>query len=53
MDFRRILKDARDESGRKIFETFSSNDMSFLVLSGEMGQIQNSTMETRFGGICM
>ena len=27
----RILKEARDERVRKIFETFSSNDMSFLV----------------------
>ena len=31
VDFRRILKVARDERGRNIFETFSSNDMSFLV----------------------
>ena len=31
MDFRRILKEARDERGRNIFVTFSSNDMSFLV----------------------
>ena len=31
VDFRRILKEARDERGRKIFETFSSNEMSFLV----------------------
>ena len=31
VDFRRILKEARDEKGRKIFETFSSNDLSFLV----------------------
>ena len=31
VDFRRILKEARGEKGRKIFETFSSNDMSFLV----------------------
>ena len=30
-DLRRILKEARDEQGRRIFETFSSNDMSFLV----------------------
>ena len=29
VDLRRILKEARDEQGRKIFETFS--DMSFLV----------------------
>ena len=28
---RRILKEARDERGCKIFETLSSNDMSFLV----------------------
>ena len=31
VDLRRILKEARDERGRNIFETFSSNDMSFLV----------------------
>ena len=31
VDFRRILEEARDERGRKIFESFSSNDMSFLV----------------------
>ena len=31
VDLRRILKEARDEQGRKIFETFSSNDMSFFV----------------------
>ena len=31
VDFRRILKEARDERGRQIFETFSSNDMSFLL----------------------
>ena len=31
LDFRRILKEARDERARNIFETFGSNDMSFLV----------------------
>ena len=31
VDPRRILKEARDEKGRRIFETFSSNDTSFLV----------------------
>ena len=31
VDLRRILKEERDEQGRKIFETFSSNNMSFLV----------------------
>ena len=31
VDFRRILKEARDERGRKIFEIFSSDDLSFLV----------------------
>ena len=30
-DFRRILKEARDERGRKIFETFSSDGPSLLV----------------------
>ena len=32
VDLRRILKEARDERGRNIFETFSSIDMSFLVV---------------------
>ena len=31
VDLRRILKEARDEQGRRIFETFGSNNMSFLV----------------------
>ena len=31
VDFRRILKEARDEKGRKIFEAFSSDDLSLLV----------------------
>ena len=31
VDFRQILKEASDERGRKIVETFSSNDMSFVV----------------------
>ena len=31
VDLRRILKEARDERGRNIFEIFGSNDMSFLV----------------------
>ena len=30
VDLRRILKEARDERGRNIFETFGSNDKSFL-----------------------
>ena len=29
--FRANPEEARDERGRKIFETFSSNDLSFLV----------------------
>ena len=31
VDLRRILKEARNGRGRNIFETFGSNDMSFLV----------------------
>ena len=31
VDLRRILKEARDERERTIFETFGSNDMRFLV----------------------
>ena len=31
MDFMRIMKEARNERGRKIFETFSSDGLSFLV----------------------
>ena len=37
LDFRRILKEARDEQGRRVFETFSSNDMSSLVAEGRDG----------------
>ena len=50
VDFRRILKEARDERGRKIFETISSDDLSLLVV--KMGQVQKSAKETRFVGIC-
>ena len=32
VDFRQILKEARDERGRKIFESFSSDDPSLLVV---------------------
>ena len=53
VDLRRILNEARDEQGRRIFETFSSNDMSFLVAEwSRWGQIQKSTTETRFVGLC-
>ena len=31
VDLRRILKEARDERGRTIFEIFGANDMNFLV----------------------
>ena len=31
VDLRRILKEGRDEQGRRIFETFGSDDMGFLV----------------------
>ena len=31
VDFKRILKEARDERGRNVFETFSSDDLSFRV----------------------
>ena len=38
VDFKRILKEARDERGRNIFETFSSDGLSdFLVPSGRDG----------------
>ena len=43
VDFRRILKEARDERGRKIFETFSSDDSSFLV--AEWSRWETSTKE--------
>ena len=31
VEFRRILKEARDERGRNIFETFRSDGLSFMV----------------------
>ena len=54
---RRILGEARDEGGRKvfeIFETFSSDDLSnFLVAEwSRWDKYKKSTMETRFVGIC-
>ena len=53
VDLRRSLKEARDEQGRRIFETFGSNDMSFLVAEWSTREImQKSTMETRFVGLC-
>ena len=53
VDLRRILKEVRDERGRHIFETFGSNDMSFLVAEwSKMGQTQKRTMEARFVGLC-
>ena len=55
VDFRRILKETRDEQGRNIIGTFSSNDMSFLVAEWsrwDMGQVRKSAMETRSVGIC-
>ena len=42
VDFRRILKEARDEGGRKIFETFSSNDLKY----------KRAPWRPRFVGIC-
>ena len=49
VDLRRILKEARDDRGRNIFETFGFEG---LELPGgevvQMGQIQRSTIETRF-----
>ena len=33
VDFRRILKEARDERGRKVFETFSSDGLSDLLMA--------------------
>ena len=51
VDFKRILKEARDERGRNIFETFNSDGLSdFLVV--EIGQVQKSAMDTRFVGLC-
>ena len=51
VDFRRILKEARDERGRKTFDTFSSDDSSLLVAEwSRWDQVQKS-METRVVGI--
>ena len=50
VDLRRILKEGKDLQGRMIFETFSSNDMRFLVAEVQMGQIKKSAMETRSVG---
>ena len=53
VDLRRILKEAKDEQGRKIFETFSSNDVSFLVADwSRWDKYKKAPMETRFVGFC-
>ena len=53
VDFRRILKEARDERGREIFETFSSDGLSFLVAEWSRWQKKmECTMETKFVGLC-
>ena len=53
VDFTRILKEARDERGRKVFETFSSNDMSFLMAEwSRWDKYKKSAMETRVVIIC-
>ena len=53
VDFRRILKEARDERGRKVFETFSSDDLSFLVAEWSgWDKYKKSAMETRFVSLC-
>ena len=49
VDFRRILKEARDERGRNIFETFSSDDLSLLAAEwSRWDKYKKSAMETRF-----
>ena len=52
VDLGRIVKEARDEQRRRIFETFGSNDMSFLVAEWSRWEKQKSTRETRFVGLC-
>ena len=54
VDFRRILKEARDERGRNILETFSSDGLSdFLVAEwSRWDTLQMGAIETRFVGIC-
>ena len=53
VDLRRIMKEARDQRGRNMFGTFGSNDMTFFGGAVvQMGQIQKSTIETRFVGLC-
>ena len=53
VDLTRILKEARYEQGRRNFETFCSNDMSFLVADwSRWDNLQKNTMETRFVGLC-
>ena len=55
VNFRQILKEARDERGRNIFETFSSDGLSdFLVAEwSRWDKYKKSVMETRIVGICM
>ena len=53
VDFRRILKEAGDERGRKIFDIFSSDDLSFLVAEwSRWDKYKRAPVATRFVGIC-
>ena len=53
MDLRRILKEAKDERGRHIFEIFGSNDMSFLMAEwSRWVKYNRAPWETRFVGFC-
>ena len=47
VDLKRILKEARDEQGLRIFERHELPGGGLV----DMGQIQKSTMETRFVGL--
>ena len=48
-----FLKEARDERGREIFETFSSDGLSFLVAEWSRWQKKKEcTTETKFVGLC-
>ena len=53
VDSRRILKRAKDERGRNIVETFSSNDKSFLVAEwSRWDKYKRAPWTSRFVGIC-
>ena len=53
LDFRRIMEEARNKKGRAIFETFSSEGPSELILGGQQSAMGPAPQEAGYaeGGV--